>query len=403
MKKIYFITMLLMASMVQLNAQVWTAITVPSPLGITDLLVANNKLYYTASNGVYSSTDGIVWDSSSSGMTLNAGLTYSLNIYNYNNTLYSGGSLGRLYKSIDYGANWTQMPGVVEQFTTPDITALFFKGDTIVAGLSKSLGIRKTYDGGTTWTSTGAAASFAELVAAEIVELNNAIYVRTLKGIFKSTDMATSFTKLTGGLPAFSGSVGSLVENNAVLISAIYLIGLYMSSDYGVTWTEIIPVGGPTTTYSNNLQVESGYIYMTFTGGIIYRSADNGTTWTDFTGTGIVGNVHYFAVFNGDLYAGGGGGLYKTPLGASVNENTQGENSISMYPNPVRDILTISSEENFKDCLIKMYNITGELLLENSVDADNRHNIDMTNYSNGIYFIEVKQDKSISRQKVIKN
>ncbi|MFC1731081.1 T9SS type A sorting domain-containing protein [candidate division KSB1 bacterium] len=77
--------------------------------------------------------------------------------------------------------------------------------------------------------------------------------------------------------------------------------------------------------------------------------------------------------------------------------------SFSIFPNPVKDILTISSKEKFNNCIIKMYGIRGELLIENRVDTYNKHHINMTNYANGIYFIEVCQDKSVSRYQFIKN
>ncbi|MFC1730068.1 T9SS type A sorting domain-containing protein [candidate division KSB1 bacterium] len=404
MRKIYFVAILMIALIGQLNAQTWTTVTTPSTAGVNHMLVANNKLFIATLYGMFSSTDGITWDSASTGMTPvlpSLGYYYVGNIYNYNNVLYSAIGGSKLYKSVDYGANWTEIPGVKEQFTSPSFTAVYVKGDTMIVGLDKSLGIRKSYDGGTTWTSTGSAASFHEVVDRNIIELNGAIYVKTQKGVFKSTDMATSFTQLTGGLPTYSGSVGALTVSNGVLICTIYLVGTYISSDYGVTWTQT------STTIANGrgFHVEGGNVYLACAGAKIYSSSNNGTTWTDISGTGIVGigQMTNFAIFNGYLYVGSGDGLFKTPIGTPVNENVQAENSLSVYPNPVSNLLTISSTEKFNNCMIKMYGIRGELLIENRVDADNKHHIDMTNYSNGIYFIEVYHDKSVSRHKVIKN
>jgi len=404
MKKFYTLTILTLALIIHLNAQTWTTITTPSTAGVAQMVVANNNLYLATRDGVFSSTDGTIWNNSSTGMTPAAGYYFNENIYNYNNVFYSGTSGSTLYKSVDFGANWTEIPGAKEQYTSPAFTAVYVKGDTIIIGLSKSLGIRKSYDGGTTWTSTGSAAGFPEVVSRDIVELNGAIYVKTLKGIFKSTDMAASFTQLAGGLPTFSGSVGALTVSNGVLISTIYLLGTYISSDEGVTWTQISTAGGITSSNGRSLNVEGGKVYLGCASGIIFSSSDNGTTWTDITGTGIgiLDQMSCFATFNGNLYAGSSNALYKTPLSTSVSENVQEENTFSIYPNPVNNLLTISNKKEFNNASIKIYNITGNLLLEKIIDGEKQQTIDMAFLSDGLYIIEVSQNYIISRQKVIK-
>jgi hypothetical protein len=73
-------------------------------------------------------------------------------------------------------------------------------------------------------------------------------------------------------------------------------------------------------------------------------------------------------------------------------ENTEKRSNLVIFPNPVTNDLYIktNSEESL---LIKLYNSQGKLLQES-----NETKIDFTNYSKGIYFIKIKDEK----HKVIK-
>ena len=66
-----------------------------------------------------------------------------------------------------------------------------------------------------------------------------------------------------------------------------------------------------------------------------------------------------------------------------------------IYPNPTQDIVNIVG----KEFSIKVYNITGELIIED----DNPTIIDLSNYSSGIYTIQILSNNNIIIKKIIKN
>jgi len=79
-------------------------------------------------------------------------------------------------------------------------------------------------------------------------------------------------------------------------------------------------------------------------------------------------------------------------------EHTLGATNV--YPNPVTDILNISTVEKINS--IEVYNVRGQLLLsENSPNAITK--IDMSSFQNGIYFVKTIADKGSKTHKVIKN
>ena len=86
---------------------------------------------------------------------------------------------------------------------------------------------------------------------------------------------------------------------------------------------------------------------------------------------------------------------YQAPVGID-NINMEESN---FYPNPITDYLNIETL-NYPSQLC-LYNVSGQLLLTKDLKQENTR-IDFTAYSNGIYFIELKQHNKTTRKKIIK-
>ena len=75
-------------------------------------------------------------------------------------------------------------------------------------------------------------------------------------------------------------------------------------------------------------------------------------------------------------------------IGVSIEEH---ETSLSIYPNPVKDNLTISTDRNIKE--INIYNVIGINVYNEKVSVDSCPlTIDISSYNAGIYFIKVNTD-----------
>jgi len=77
-------------------------------------------------------------------------------------------------------------------------------------------------------------------------------------------------------------------------------------------------------------------------------------------------------------------------------DNVFNENSISLYPNPVINNLTINS--NKKIDKIEIYNSNGQLL----INQTNTNQINFSQYNTGIYFVRIFKDNQSIYKKVIK-
>ena len=82
------------------------------------------------------------------------------------------------------------------------------------------------------------------------------------------------------------------------------------------------------------------------------------------------------------------------------NAEFEMDNSISLFPNPVKDVLTISAKENIKS--VALYDVQGRLLLT-KINSKNEIKIDLSTRASGIYFLKTTTIKGTSVEKVIKD
>ena len=89
-------------------------------------------------------------------------------------------------------------------------------------------------------------------------------------------------------------------------------------------------------------------------------------------------------------------------LATSVSERTI--NSASVYPNPSSTgIYTVDLNTTACKTLITVYDIVGKVVSSKEVDASSKQIIDISNQTNGCYFISIKNDSGLITKKVILN
>lgn len=314
------------------------------------------------------------------------------------NVIWAGTASGGLWKSTNAGSTWSTVTdllptlGVGDVAIDPSNTNTMYlatgDGDHFTA---YSVGVLKSTDGGTTWNTTGLNYNTTQTVRMSrilinpttpntlIVAASNGIYRSTNGGtnwtqaiagdfkdiefkpgdpsilyagksngaIYRSTNSGANWTLITNGLPtANAGRVALAVSiQDPTVVYALFAhsstsgyLGLYVSTDSGLTWTlssntpNILDGSAAGTDtggqgwYDLALAVsptDAGEVYV---GGMcVWRSQDFGASWTKLTHWY---NMNGFATVHADqhclyypegsrLYLGNDGGIY-----SSVNSGT---------------------------------------------------------------------------------
>ena len=265
---------------------------------VSELMLANSKLFFATSSGTFELNSG-TWIASSISPTLpykilhyNAGKYFALN------------TVLDLYTTANNGISWSISQIDVFMQTINKLIAtinnkLFGISNTQGAYLFNSLSSNWSrftafqFDfGGTTATIASTKVNCIEYGA------GNKYYIGTEGGVWSSIDSGATWLQHHTGLPitntTFSyKTVNDLYINGNVIIPATSL-GIYRSTDQANTWTQV------STLNTADLHKYGSYLYATGNG--VYRSNDNGLTWTAFAGATSGGPFSYITGAGGKIF-----------------------------------------------------------------------------------------------------
>ena len=129
---------------------------------------------------------------------------------------------------------------------------------------------------------------------------------------------------------------------------------------------------------------------------IVRREGEEVATQTEttFTETLAEGGIYVYSVIARN------GNKYSTPAFVVANVNTVGleeieNNNIDVYPNPTTGILYVRLDVNFD---ATVYNYQGQVVTKS---LNNNGQIDLSNLTSGVYFVQIKTDRNIMVEKVI--
>ena len=223
--------------------------------------------------------------------------------------------------------------------------------------------------------------------------------------------------------PAISGSYSSndqeFIQITNTGAAAVNLSGIYFSK-LGTSYQ--FPYNSEIAGNSNIYLAANATVFETKNGfapfGQFTRNLSNKSqniVLTDAFGN-TVDNVEYFDSLPWPLAADGLGSylqLTSTSLDNSLasswiasstslaNDNFDINNyNISIYPNPANNIISINS--SIKINKVDVIDIYGKLIISKNIE-NNNYSINVSNLSNGIYFIKFQTEVGIKNEKFIKN
>lgn len=93
--------------------------------------------------------------------------------------------------------------------------------------------------------------------------------------------------------------------------------------------------------------------------------------------------------------------LTKLDLLTGIDE-TQNEGSLSVYPNPGNGIFTINLKDlKGEKAQYTLYNYLGEKIESGAVRSNNSLNVDISSHDKGIYFVEIRTNAAVYKEKLI--
>jgi len=127
----------------------------------------------------------------------------------------------------------------------------------------------------------------------------------------------------------------------------------------------------------------------------------NASTYTIFNAQPTDSGVYFCEITNPLLP-----GLVITRADITVNVGTLGIeedelNTLKIYPNPTKDFLTIIFNNIENNGSLRIYDIRGRLVLEQKLKSDSSI-LDMTQFQNGMYILNIKTDNRNVTKKIIK-
>jgi hypothetical protein len=85
-----------------------------------------------------------------------------------------------------------------------------------------------------------------------------------------------------------------------------------------------------------------------------------------------------------------------------ITETKKSDKKVEIYPNPVKDILTLSVKQKINNATIDVYNGMGKRIKVVNTDLTDNYQLNLRNLSNGAYFIFIKADGFSESHKIIK-
>ena len=289
----------------------------------TDILFAS---FRTGGGSIFKSSDhGKTWQMSNRGMHYPSALDIVMHPEDHN-IIYSGNS-GSFFKSTDHGSSWKDAAeGLEVGYIRPWCLALGSTApETLYFGASdfRSKGVYKSTDAATTWKKTTLTGTEVYALAVDPTDAKIVYAGARKSGIMKSSDGGDRWEPVNSGLPEQANSSGSVPftvsllqvdpVNSRTIYAGVYY-GLFRSTEGGEdSWKRLTPDDLRIVVHSLLILDVDRLIIGTDKG--VYVSKNGGRTWTAL-GDLPAGAATYALAYEPStdrVYAGGNKGVFSRP------------------------------------------------------------------------------------------
>ncbi|MEX0273563.1 MAG: BspA family leucine-rich repeat surface protein, partial [Flavobacteriaceae bacterium] len=246
----------------------WAQTEGPEGGSLGEIVELNGSLFVAANeSGIYKSSDnGANWFSVNNGLPTGAQI---LDLHTDNNTVYASVGRNGLYKSENEGESWMAINSGI---ATETFYAIYANGNNIYGG-NENGGITYSNNGGQSYSYVGEAISGIHFRDFEV--FNSRLFAVGNDyegGFYESTDNGQSWIRVDVDNLFDAASNLMVMEDRLFIVSS----GRVFSTQDVLSWTASSTLFG----YGiSNIDGYLGSIYVTGSGGKIYKSDDLGQNW----------------------------------------------------------------------------------------------------------------------------
>lgn len=383
-------------------------------------------------------------------MTANDGTTYT----NYNasssydnfsdihfpsaNTGYITGYLGDIVKTVDAGENWELLPHGPFQY----LNSVYFT-DNNRGFVTADSSVYLTIDGGLNWNKIFSSPLSMHMTDVFFVDKYTGFVIGEANGVIYRTDhggfiwnliyefsyespRSIFFLDKNTGFVALSSSVMKTtdggqswstteIDNECIFLDIFFVNSqtgfitgsckgskIYKTTDGGITWTPYSFSDYKTGMSIFFIDEDNGFLGAGSEG--FYQTNDGGETWKSIDYIPGYTNAIWFTDMNTGFLAGADGKIMKTTNSGTVSviSPEKPASYIALSPNPANSDLLIHCNNNIIQTMyISLYNMNGKCLF---TDSFNVHTVklSLSNYPSGIYYIQIKTNKGVEINKLVK-
>ncbi|MCX6234173.1 MAG: YCF48-related protein [Bacteroidetes bacterium] len=308
------------------------------------------------------------------------------------------GTMGKIYHTMDGGNTWTEQ---INEYIVDLYDVCFINSNTgwIVGDNGVIL---NTNDGGEHWYFQFSG-TMQKLLSVSFSDVNNGwatggteigVLIHTLNGGDVWTIRDPGINELLYSVFFINPYIGWVGLNNMIV----------HSTDVGDHWTEQLPEGadGPITALffineNKGWALQGDKLYYTTTSGAQWTQQFSAPAYKFFNG------IHFSDENNGWV-VGKDGIIFHTTDGGISDITTLLSNMWNIFPNPGNGLYTISPDNSicFKDNFIQVYDAEGHPILKPFSVNGNKSILDLMDYPDGIYYVQIGNKSESTVKKVIK-
>ena len=381
----------------------WTGSNLPMSRGWVESIeaIGTNLFAGTLGGGVFISTDhGVNWTAINNGLKnpkVNCIAVIDSNIF-------VGTPIVGVFLSTDNGDSWSQVNNGLNSLDVVNVVGLAASGSNLFAGVLLG-GVFKSTDYGKNWIQVGKDISHLGNDYA-IAAIDTNIFVGVIPwGVYRSTDDGSNWAIVDSGLA--NTFVAALAASDSNLFAGT-LHGVFRTTNEGVYWT----YAGLNNYSVAALTVNGADLYAKTDDAELFVSTNYGTTWTKFDSGSVSENIISLAANQSNLYAGSSMGvIYRSVSGITdvqqINHNLPELFSLYQnYPNPFNPATRIRYEiPKASFVSLKIYDLLGRevatLVNEEKQAGSYEVEFDGSNLSSGIYFYRMQAGSYINTKKFV--